>query len=76
MAISNDWSSSQWVREAIKIKEKSMFASLSINRDTGNLNIDQIHNTLLKNELIVSRGIKTFQNHQGTRLYTRPRRTD
>ena len=37
-AISND-SFFQWAREAIEIK-KHMFGNLSINRDTGNLNID------------------------------------
>ena len=38
-AISNDRDFSQWAREAIEIK-KHIFANLSINRDTGNLNID------------------------------------
>ena len=40
-AISNDTSFSQWAWEPIKFK-KHMFANLSINRDTGNLNIDRI----------------------------------
>ena len=71
--ISNDRGFSQWAREAIEIK-KHIFANLSINRDTGNLNIDPIYYCLLENEPIVSKGIKILYNHQGTRLPTRPKR--
>ena len=53
---------SQWAREATDIK-KHMFANLSINRDTGNLNIDPIYDCLLKTELIVKEGIKILHNH-------------
>ena len=49
-----------------------MFANLSINRDTENLNIDLIYDCLLKNEPIVNKGIKILQNHQGKRLHTIP----
>ena len=72
-AISNDRGFSKWAREAIEIK-KHMFANLSINRDTWNLNIDPIYDCLLKNEPIVNTGIKILHNHQGTRLPTRPKR--
>ena len=33
-----------------KLKKKHMFANLSINRDTENLNIDPIYDCLLKNK--------------------------
>ena len=72
-AISSDRGFSQWAREAIEIK-KHIFANISINRDTGNLNIDPIYDILLKNEPIVDGGIKILHNHQGTRLPTRPKR--
>ena len=64
---------SQWAREAIEIK-KHMFANLSINRDTGNLNINPIYDCLLKNEPIVNKGTRILHNHQGSRLPTRPKR--
>jgi hypothetical protein len=52
-----------------------MVANLSINRDTGNLNIDPIYDSLLKNEPIVNKRIKILHNHQGTRLPIKPTRT-
>ena len=51
-----------------------MFANLSINKDTENLNIDPIYDCLLKNEPIVNKGIKILHYHQGTRLPTVPKR--
>jgi hypothetical protein len=51
-----------------------MFANLSINRDTGNLNIDPIYDNLLKSESIVNKGVKILNNHQGTILPVRPKR--
>ena len=41
--------------------------------DTGNLNIDQIYNIYHKSEPITNEGNKALQNHQGTKLNTRPR---
>ena len=72
-AISNDSGFSLWAREAFKIKNHKL-ANISINRDTGNLNIDPISDILLKNEPINDGGIKILHNHQGTRLPTRPKR--
>ena len=54
--------------------KKHVFVNLSINRDTVNLNIDPIYDSLLKIELIVKKGIKILHNHQGTRFPTRPKR--
>jgi len=51
-----------------------MFANLSINRDTGNLNIDPIYDSLSRNEPIVNKRIKILHNHKRTRLPTRPER--
>ena len=49
-----------------------MFVNLSVNRDTGNLNIDPIYGFLSKSEPIVNKEIKILHSYQGTRLSTRP----
>ena len=51
-----------------------MFPNLSINSDTGNLNVNPVYNCILKNKPIFKRGVKILQNHQRTRLPTRPKR--
>ena len=51
-----------------------MFANFSINRETGNSNIDPIFDCLLKNEPIIDKGIKILHNHQGIKLLTGPKR--
>ena len=45
-----------------------MFANLSINRDTGNLNIDPIYDCLVKKEPIVNKGIKIFTKSPGEKI--------
>ena len=51
-----------------------MFTNLSINRDTGNLNIDPIYDYFLKKEPIVEKGMKILHNCLGTRLPTGQKR--
>jgi hypothetical protein len=59
-AISNGKGFTQWALEALEIK-KHIFAGLSINRDTGNLNIDPIYDTILKKEPIFKNKNKVLQ---------------
>ena len=40
----------------------------------GNLNIDPVYNSFLKNEAVVNKWIKVLHNHQETRLPTGPKR--
>ena len=44
-----------------------MYANIVVNRDAGNLNIDEY-------EPLFKKGIRILQDHKETRLHTRPRR--
>ena len=72
-AISNDKGFTQWALEALEIK-KHIFAGLSINRDTGNINIDPIYDTILKNEPIFKNKNKVLQNVPGVSSNNKPKR--
>ena len=59
---------------SIRNKKKHIFAGLSINRDTGNINIDPIYDSILKKEPIFKNKNKVLQNVPGVSSNNKPKR--